>query len=49
MKRFTARVSFTLPKGTKAILKARAAEQGISMSEFLRRITSEDELTALAR
>ncbi len=49
MKRFTTHVSFTVPKGTKALLKAEAAAQGISMSEFLRRVTSEDELTALSQ
>jgi Ribbon-helix-helix protein, copG family len=49
MKRFTTRVSFTVPKGTKAILKARAAQQGISMSKLIRRITSKDDLAALAR
>ena len=49
MKRFTARVSITVPKGTKAILKARAAQQGISMSELIRRITSADELVGLAK
>jgi uncharacterized protein (DUF1778 family) len=49
MKKYTVRVSFTVPKGTKALLKAKAAAQGISMSEFLLRVTSEDELTALAK
>lgn len=49
MKKYAVRISFTVPKGTKIILKAKAAAQGISMSEFLRRITCEDELAALAK
>lgn len=49
MKKYAARVSFTVPKGTKAILKAKASARGISMSELLRRITSEHELEALAK
>lgn len=38
-KQFTVRMSFTVPKGMKAKLKERAALEGISMSELMRRIT----------
>ena len=49
MNRFTTPISFTVPKGTKAMLKALAAEQGVSMSELIRQITSEEQFAALTK
>ena len=39
MKKYSARMSITIPKGVKAKLKERASLDGISMSELMRRIT----------
>ena len=39
MRRYTERISVTLPVAEAAKLKAKAAELGISTSELLRRIT----------
>ncbi len=38
-KRYTVRISFTVPKDTKSELKERAKARGISMGELMRRIT----------
>lgn len=38
MKRYTERISFTVPSGTKAKLKRQAELLGISMSELVRHI-----------
>lgn len=46
MANLTMRVSVTVPKGTKALWKARAKAQWISMSEMIRRATDEDLLAA---
>jgi predicted HicB family RNase H-like nuclease len=46
MQRFPVRVSLTVPKDTKARWKEAAKAQGISLSEWLRRATSEDLLKA---
>jgi Ribbon-helix-helix protein, copG family len=46
MKKLTVRVSFTVPKGAKAKLKEKAKEQGISMSELIRRATDSDRYKA---
>jgi predicted HicB family RNase H-like nuclease len=43
MKKYSVRMSFTVPKETKARMKAKAAAQGISMSELIRRATSVDD------
>lgn len=48
MKNNIVRMSFTVPKGFKAVLKARAEAEGVSMSEFIRRATSEDQLRMLS-
>lgn len=40
-KRYTERISVTLPAGVKARLKVLAKEQAISLSELMRRITTE--------
>jgi predicted HicB family RNase H-like nuclease len=49
MKKYSVRMSFTVPAGTKALMKTKAAAQGISMSELIRRETSEDDLAIPTR
>ena len=41
MRRLTARVDFTLPTQVKDRIKKRASQQGISMSEYIRRAAHE--------
>ena len=44
MRRYTERIRFTLPIEQKERLRLRAELEGISMSELLRRILSQDNL-----
>ncbi len=46
MRKYTVRMSFTVPVGIKALWKEKAKARGISLSELIRRATSEDRLRA---
>ncbi len=39
MRNYTVQMNFTVPKGVKAKLRARAELEGVSMSEIVRRAT----------
>ena len=41
MKKYTERMSFTVPADVKAQWKAKAMERGISLSELIRRATAD--------
>ena len=44
MRRYTERMSFTVPADTKARRKRLARERSISLSELIRRATHDDQL-----